>query len=178
MRLTFWTDYAPGRLRNGVLARLAMRASVRSRFACAILALAAALPEGFAAGGVPPAGDPEHGKAIYTQECKGCHALNETLIGPKHCGVFGRPAGTVSGYAYSEVMKQAGFVWDAKHLDEFLKSPITYLNGTNMGYVGLDSATDRADLIAYLRLAMDPAACAATSAKPAGSSAADGKAPH
>ena len=105
------------------------------------------------------AGDPAHGKELY-EECKGCHALNETLIGPKHCGVFGRKAGSVPGYAYSDVMKNAGFVWDEKHLDDFLKSPITYLSGTNMGYAGLDSAQDRADLIAYLRKAMDPAVCA------------------
>lgn len=40
--------------------------------------------------------------------------------------MFGRRAGTVLGYAYSDVMKQAGFVWDIKHLDDLLKSPITY----------------------------------------------------
>jgi cytochrome c len=111
-------------------------------------------------------GDPVHGKAIYAQECVGCHALNQTLVGPRHCGVFGRRAGTVPGYAYSDVMKQADFVWDATHLDDFLKSPITYLNGTNMGYAGLDSAKDRADLIAYLRQAMDPAVCSAAAGKP------------
>ena len=130
------------------------------------LMLAAAGPASFAGDGVLPMGDPQHGKALYMQECKGCHALNETLIGPKHCGVFGRRAGTVPGYAYSDVMKQAGFNWDAKHLDDFLRSPITYLNGTNMGYVGLDSDKDRADVIAYLRQAMDPAVCAVTAAKP------------
>jgi cytochrome c len=139
------------------------------------IALAAAAPASVAADRAQPAGAPEHGKAIYTQECKGCHAPNETLVGPKHCGVFGRRAGTVPGYAYSDVMKEAGFLWDAKHLDDFLKSPITYLNGTNMGYVGLDSAKDRADLIAYLRQAMDPAVCAVTAGKPESGQATGGK---
>ena len=100
-----------------------------------------------------------HGEDIYA-ECSGCHALNETLVGPKHCGVFGRRAGTVPDFGYSDVMKEARFVWDEKHLDDFLKSPITYLNGTLMGYAGLDSQQDRADLIAYLREAMNPAVCA------------------
>ena len=144
-------------------------------FGALAIALAATSPEGFAGDKVQPAADSEHGKAIYTQECQGCHAPNETRVGPKHCGVFGRRAGTVPGYPYSDVMKEAGFLWDAKHLDDFLKSPITYLNGTNMGYVGLDSAKDRADLIAYLRQAMDPAVCAVTGGKPESGQATGGQ---
>ncbi len=104
-------------------------------------------------------GDPRHGDELYAEQCKGCHELNETLVGPKHCGVFSRRAGSVPDYAYSEVMKRSGFNWDAKHLDDFLKAPISYLNGTIMGYAGLDDEKDRADLIAYLREAMDPAVC-------------------
>lgn len=110
-------------------------------------------------------GDPVHGKAIYSHECSGSHAANDTVVGPKQCGVFGRRAGAVPGYPYSDVMKQAGFVWDAKHLDDFLKSPISYFNGTNMGYVGLDSDKDRTDVIAYLREEMDPAVCVLSTAK-------------
>src|SRR4051812_6668053 len=88
-------------------------------------------PSAFAAA---PAGDAVQGKAFYEAECKGCHGVNETVVGPKHCGVVGRKAGSVEGYAYSGVMKDAGFHWDAKRLDEFLMAPISYLNGTNMGY--------------------------------------------
>jgi len=155
---------------------LSVRAVAAVVLGALAIALAATTPEGFAGDDAQPAApDPEHGKAIYTQECQGCHALNETRVGPKHCGVFGRRAGTVPGYAYSEVMKEAGFLWDAKHLDDFLRSPITYLNGTNMGYVGLDSAKDRADLIAYLRQAMDPTVCAVTGGKPEPSQATGGK---
>jgi cytochrome c len=130
-----------------------------------LLALACHPLRAFADGASGSTGDPVHGKVIYTQECTGCHAMNETLVGPKHCGVFGRRAGTVPGYPYSEAMKQAGFAWDSQHLDDFLKSPITYLDGTNMGYAGLDSAKDRADVIAYLREGMDPANCALAAGK-------------
>ncbi len=136
--------------------------------ACIVLGLAARAPSIFAGEESAAApGDPARGEAIYTHECSGCHAVNQTLVGPKHCGVFGRRAGTVPGYGYSDAMKQAGFVWDAKHLDDFLKSPITYLNGTNMGYAGLDSAKDRADVIVYLREAMDPTNCTLTASKAA-----------
>src|SRR5438067_4741515 len=73
-----------------------------------------------------PAGDASHGEELYS-ECKGCHGLNMSRVGPKHCGVVGRAAGSVEGYHYSDVMKRAGFVWDEAHLDAFLNSPISYL---------------------------------------------------
>lgn len=77
-----------------------------------------------------------------------------------HCGLFGRPAGTVPGFAYSEAMKASGIVWDAQRLDEFLTSPIAYVVGTNMGFVGFPDPADRADVIAYLMQATsDPAIC-------------------
>jgi len=77
-----------------------------------------------------------------------------------HCGVVGRAAGSAPNYPYSEAMKESGLVWDEKTLNEFLTAPISYLNGTKMGFAGLSSATDRADVIAYLREAGgDPSVC-------------------
>jgi len=148
------------RRRRALISVLAMNLS-QLKLSALVFTLAVIAPGSFAADDPAGSGDPVWGKAVYRVECTGCHAVNQTLIGPKHCGVFGRRAGTVPGYAYSDAMKQARFVWDAKHLDEFLKSPITYLNGTNMGYAGLDSARDRASVIAYLRQAMDPTICMA-----------------
>jgi cytochrome c len=124
-------------------------------------AFAGVLPA-LAATALPP-GNAAHGKELY-QECRGCHAVNATLVGPKHCGVYGRKAGSVEGYVYSDVMKRSGITWDDAHLDAFLTSPFTYLSGTNMGYVGIDNPQDRADVIAYLKEAMDPKNCDATEA--------------
>jgi cytochrome c len=105
------------------------------------------------------AADLAHGKSLY-EECSGCHALKENQIGPKHCGVFGRKAGSVPGFTYSDVMHGAGFSWDDKHLDAFLTSPLSYLSGTNMGYAGLFDVKERQDLIAYLKkLSIDPVLC-------------------
>lgn len=107
-----------------------------------------------------PKGDPVHGKELYAMTCAGCHKLQENSTGPMHCGLFGRPAGTVPGFAYSEAMKASGIVWDAQRLDEFLTSPIAYVVGTNMGFVGFPDPADRADIIAYLKQATsDPAIC-------------------
>lgn len=104
-------------------------------------------------------GDPVKGKALYA-ECSGCHQLAENSVGPRHCGVVGREAASVPGFEYSAAMASSGLVWDEQTLNEFLESPFTYVNGTLMGYIGLDDPQDRADLIAYLKsVSDDPAAC-------------------
>ncbi len=95
-------------------------------------------------------GDADRGKELYL-ECSGCYALQENAVGPKHCGVFQRRAGAVEGYNYSAAMRASRIVWDVQHLNDFLKSPFTYVDGTNMGYAGIDDEKDRIDLIAYLQ---------------------------
>ena len=104
-------------------------------------------------------GDAVHGKELY-EVCAGCHKLQTNSVGPKHCGLFGRPAGTVPGFVYSEAMRTSGIVWDAQKLDEFLTSPIEYVNGTLMGFAGFSESSERADVIAYLyQVNNDPAVC-------------------
>jgi cytochrome c len=100
----------------------------------------------------PLNGDPARGEEIYAR-CGACHALETDRTGPRHCGLFGRRAGSVKGFAYSDAMKRSGIVWDARTLDWFLASPTRAVPGTAMGYAGIDDAQERADLIAYLRAA-------------------------
>jgi cytochrome c len=74
--------------------------------------------------------------------------------------VFGRKAGTLPGYAYSQAMKKSGIIWDETNLNRFLENPLKTLPGTKMAYAGVKDAKDRADLIAYLKQATrDPAIC-------------------
>jgi cytochrome c len=115
--------------------------------------------------------DPAHGQQLY-RACIGCHAPQRILAGPPHCGLFGRKAGSVAGYPYSDAMRHSEIVWDAGHLNDFLESPLTYLPGTTMGFVGLSDPGDRRDLVAFLREATagDGGLCSAT---PAGSEGAD-----
>jgi cytochrome c len=96
------------------------------------------------------AGDPAAGEAVYSR-CLGCHALEYNRTGPKHCGVFGRRAGSVPGYAYSQAMRKSGLVWDERTLERFLAEPLKTVPGTTMTYAGVPEAKDRADLIAFLK---------------------------
>src|SRR3546814_21052582 len=55
-------------------------------------------------------GDPGRGAAIY-ERCQACHSLERNRTGPKHCGLIGRPAGTVDGFrGYSAALRESGIV--------------------------------------------------------------------
>jgi cytochrome c len=98
------------------------------------------------------------GEAIYAR-CLACHALGYDRTGPRHCGLFGRRAGSVPGFAYSDAMKRSNIIWNEKTLDIFLKNPTKAVPGTSMGYAGVPDNKERAALIAYLRHANDSAEC-------------------
>jgi cytochrome c len=98
------------------------------------------------------AGDPNRGEEIYSR-CGACHSLDRHRTGPKHCGLFGRKAGTATGFDYSRAMRRSGILWNEETLDAFLADPLRVVPGTAMGYAGVADAQERADLIAYLRQA-------------------------
>jgi cytochrome c len=100
--------------------------------------------------GAAVAADPVKGKEIYGR-CLACHALEYDRVGPRHCGLFGRRAGSVKGFAYSDAMKRSKIVWNDKTLDRFLENPLKAVPGTAMTYAGVPDAKERADLIAYLK---------------------------
>lgn len=136
-----------------VLARLA-RILLASLLAAAANAAAAPAP----IPATPAAGDPNTGEAVYSR-CLACHALAYNRTGPKHCGLFGRRAGTAPGFDYSAAMKRSRFVWNEKSLDRFLANPTKVVPGTAMGYAGVTDGQERADLIAYLRRANESPVC-------------------
>ena len=95
------------------------------------------------------AGDPKAGEAIYGR-CAACHALAYDRVGPRHCGILGRRAGSVAGFEYSQAMKKSGITWNAQTLDRFIADPLKTVPGTTMTYAGIADPKERADLIAYL----------------------------
>jgi cytochrome c len=94
-------------------------------------------------------GDPARGEQLYAR-CLACHALEYDRVGPRHCGLLGRRAGSVPGFDYSAAMKKSGIVWTPKALDRFLAAPLELVPGTTMTYAGVVDPKERADLIAYL----------------------------
>lgn len=86
-------------------------------------------------------------------QCAACHAVEpgKNGIGPSLAGVFGKKAGQVAGYAYSDANKNSGLTWDEATLDEYLTAPMKKVPGTKMTFPGLADPAKRAEMIAYLK---------------------------
>ena len=108
-----------------------------------------------------PADQLANGEQVYAR-CLACHALAYDRVGPHHCGLLGRRAGSVPGFAYSQAMKDSRITWDEKTLDRFLAAPTQAVPGTSMTYAGIPDAQDRSDLIAYLRHSGESPECTRT----------------
>jgi len=89
------------------------------------------------------------GQMRYEARCSGCHSPDMNRVGPRHNGVFGRRAGSLSDYNYSAALKASGLVWDAATLDRWLAGPPKLVPGTKMG-ISVADPKDRQDIIAYL----------------------------
>lgn len=103
-------------------------------------------------------GDPVRGERVF-QRCYACHSVDPSeagLPGPNLHGVVGRRAAAQPGFDYSPALRalaDRGHAWTPQALDEFLADPLAVTPDNAMGFFGLPSAQDRADLIAYLRQA-------------------------
>jgi cytochrome c len=94
-------------------------------------------------------GDTARGEALY-QGCEDCHSVETNDVGPRHRGVVGRKAGSLSDYSYSTALKNSNIVWTEANLDKWLANPQELVPGSRMFYK-VDSPRDRADLIEFLK---------------------------
>jgi len=92
----------------------------------------------------------ERGQMLYESRCFACHSLDADRVGPHHRGVYGRPAGSVEGYAYSTALKRSDIVWNVETLDAWLTNPQALIPGQKMNF-RVASPADRLDIIAYLK---------------------------
>jgi cytochrome c len=96
-------------------------------------------------------GDAAEGEKVFNK-CKACHAVDEpqNKIGPHLVGIFGRPAGSVEDFNYSDAMKESGVTWNEETIAAYLADPRGYIKGNRMALAGLKEE-EIADLIAYLK---------------------------
>ncbi|TMV08968.1 c-type cytochrome [Ruegeria sediminis] len=102
-------------------------------------------------------GEMENGERQFARKCSICHALTHDggrRAGPTLHGVFGRPAGTVPGYLYSDTLKNSDIVWNDDSINAlFDLGPDHYIPGSKMPMQRITAAQDRADLVDFLRRA-------------------------
>lgn len=96
-----------------------------------------------------------NGERQFARKCSICHTLTEDggrRAGPSLMGVFGRRAGTLPGYTYSDALTGTDLVWSEETLDKlFDLGPDHYTPGSKMPMQRIVRTEDRADLIAYLK---------------------------
>ena len=115
------------------------------RMVLAVLFIAAGL-------GQASAQDAAAGEKVFLV-CKACHQLGESAknaVGPVLNGLFGRKAGAVEGYSYSDGNKHSGITWDDATFSEYIKDPKAKVPGTKMAFAGIKDEQKIKDLIAYL----------------------------
>ena len=116
--------------------------------AAAILAVACQFGTALAA---EPA-DLERGEKLWGK-CEACHTYEkggEHKVGPNLWHIFGRRAGALEDYNYSEALRESGLVWTEENLDAYLAATQDFLPGSKM-YGGLAIEQNRIDLLAWLK---------------------------
>jgi cytochrome c len=97
--------------------------------------------------------DLDNGKHKFAQ-CRACHTTAQggpNMTGPNLWGVFGRKAGSLDSFTYSDGMKAAGWTWDAAQIDKWITDPRAVIPGTKMTFFGIKDPKDRVDVVAYLK---------------------------
>ena len=98
-----------------------------------------------------------NGERQFARKCSVCHTLvadGKRRAGPTLFGVFGRRAGSLEGYPYSDALANSSIVWSEETIDElFRDGPDKVTPGTKMPIQRMKRKQDRDDLINYLKQA-------------------------
>ena len=95
-------------------------------------------------------GDANNGQKLYSSRCIACHSIDVSMAGPSHRGVYGRKAGSVNDFEYSQALKKSNVTWNDKTLNKWLTNPEKLIPGQKMGF-SVSDKNERNDLIAYLK---------------------------
>jgi cytochrome c len=98
-----------------------------------------------------PTGDAERGKALFVKRCTGCHSLDQDKEGPRLKNVYGRKAGSIDGFSYSDALKAASVTWNEETLDQWLTDTESVVPNNDMSF-HVPKAEERADIIRFLRV--------------------------
>lgn len=99
--------------------------------------------------------DIEAGAGVF-RKCQACHVVEPggaNRTGPNLWNIVNLPAASHSDFRYSTAMEEyaaEGKIWDFEALNRFLAAPDEYIDGTSMGFAGLNRENERRDIIAWL----------------------------
>jgi cytochrome c len=91
-----------------------------------------------------------NGKDLFDRRCGGCHALDRDKEGPRLRGVYGRMAGSVDSFLYSEALKTSKVRWNDETLDKWLTDTETLVPNNDMSF-RVENPAERRAIIAFLK---------------------------
>ena len=105
-------------------------------------------------------GDPSNGPSVF-RKCQACHNVEAGAphkTGPNLWNIVNKEVALYDEFRYSSAMEayaEGGTVWDFEALNNFLARPSDYIDGTSMGFAGLNRESERADIRAWLANPID-----------------------
>ena len=100
------------------------------------------------------------GELEFLRKCSVCHTLtpdSANRAGPTLYGIFGRQAGTLEDYKYSDALYNSNVIWNELTIGQlFDDGPDIMMPGTKMPIQRLKNVERRDELIQYLKTATAP----------------------
>lgn len=87
---------------------------------------------------------------LFDKRCGGCHALDRDKEGPQLHGVYGRKAGSVTSFQYSDALKKSEIVWTEETLERWLTDTDKLVPNNDMTF-HVEKAEERRAIITYLK---------------------------
>jgi len=97
-----------------------------------------------------PAQTALNGKELFERPCGGCHALDRDKEGPRLRGVYGRVAGSVDSFQYSDALKKSGVRWTDETIESWLTDTNRLVPDNDMSFQ-VERKEERAAIIAFLK---------------------------
>ena len=98
-----------------------------------------------------------NGEKQFARKCSVCHTLvkdGKKRAGPTLYRIFGRQAGTLEGYKYSEALINSDIIWNENTINRlFDEGPDKVTPGTKMPIQRMKRIQDRKDLVMFLKRA-------------------------
>ena len=107
--------------------------------------------------GCSAAGNPSRGQQVF-RACAACHSLepDRNMTGPSLGKLWNRKAGDLASFRrYSPALKSSGVIWNDQTLDQWIRDPEHLIPGNTMTFAGIKDAQQRADLLTFLKTAME-----------------------
>ena len=93
------------------------------------------------------------GKIMFEHRCRACHSNDpeDQSYGPSLTGVYGRKAGSLPGFKYSDALKNSGIIWNESSLRAWMENNTGVMPGTRMRHVGITDRTEQDFILYYLK---------------------------